>query len=384
MTLLYVATALLIVALALFVLHANWQVRSMPRVEGIDPAGKEPLPRLSVVIPARDEAETLQGALETLLTSTYPELEIVLVNDRSTDSTGALMDQIAAADGRVTVVHLDTLPPGWLGKLNALNEGTSRATGEVLLFADVDVHYEPQTLERAVRWMEADRLDHLALMPAVRSQSLLAEAMIGHFGMLFMTFFRPRRVNRGAPGAYVGIGAFNMVRRSTFDRTEGWEWLRLEIGDDVGLGYMLHRHGARSRFGAASSCLQIEWYPSLGAMVRGLEKNLFVIGARGLFHRALLISLGLMLPLAAALVCLLAQWYALMGVLGLALAVSCSFAQVVRSNVIAGAMAPLCGPALAWAMTRSAWRCWRTGRVTWRDTSYDIDELLAGQRVGLL
>ena len=176
----------------------------------------------------------------------------------------------------------------------------------------------------------------------------------------------------------------HMDGRKTSFAAQGWEWLRLEIGDDVGLGYMLHRHGARSRFGAASSCLQIEWYPSLGAMVRGLEKNLFVIGARGLFHRALLISLGLMLPLAAALVCLLAQWYALMGVLGLALAVSCSFAQVVRSNVIAGAMAPLCGPALAWAMTRSAWRCWRTGRVTWRDTSYDIDELLAGQRVGLL
>jgi hypothetical protein len=299
------------------------------------------------------------------------------------DRTGALMEELADGDPRVNVIHVTSLPEGWLGKLNALNEGTGHATGDVLLFADVDVHYEPDTLERAVRWLEEDRLDHLTLMPAVRSQSLLAEAVIGHFGALFMTFFRPSRVNREAPGAFVGVGAFNMVRRTTFERTEGWEWLRLEIGDDVGLGYMLHRHGAKSRFGCATEGLHIEWYPSLGAMVRGLEKNMFLVGAGARLDRAMLITFGLLVPPAAVLVSFLAQWQALMAVVVLTLVVSCSFARVVGASLGAGALMPLCGPAIAWAMARSAWRCWRSATVTWRDTSYAIPELLAGQRVSL-
>ena len=136
---------------------------------------KSPLPgewpRLSVVIATCNDADTIEKAVNTLLQQDYPKLEIVVVNDRSTDKTGVIIEKIARKDSRVRTVHIQHLPPGWLGKVHALHVGTQKTSGEWILYTDADVYFKQGTLRKAIAFISADHSDHLALMPVPRAPS---------------------------------------------------------------------------------------------------------------------------------------------------------------------------------------------------------------------
>jgi glycosyltransferase involved in cell wall biosynthesis len=192
-------------------------------------------PRLSVVIPACDEATSLESAVTTLLQQDYPDLEIILVDDRSTDGTAEIIERLAREDPRIRAVHVETLPQGWLGKVHALHCGVEQASGDWLLFTDADVHFAAGTLRRAVAFVLHQQVDHLTLIPRTIQKSFWLELAVNTFGLLFFITTRAASVNRPDSKAFVGIGAFNLVNARRFHRTAGFEWLRLEPGDDVGL-----------------------------------------------------------------------------------------------------------------------------------------------------
>ncbi|MGH7930740.1 MAG: glycosyltransferase, partial [Candidatus Binatia bacterium] len=246
------------------------QLAPMPRV----------WPRLSVVIPACNEAAHLESAVATLLRRDYPELEIVLVDDRSTDGTGELIERLAHEDPRIRAVHVETLPQGWLGKVHALHQGVARTSGEWLLFTDADVHFAFGSLRRALAIVLHQKVDHLALIPRTIQNSFWLEVAVSAFGLLFLLTTRAARVNEPDSNAFVGIGAFNLVKAERFRRTPGFEWLRLEPGDDVALGMMMKQAGATARLALAYEELSVQWYPSVAAMFQGLEKNLFGPGSQ--------------------------------------------------------------------------------------------------------
>ncbi len=204
--------------------------------------------RLSLVVAARDEAETLGPAVRSRLAEGYPELEVVLVDDRSTDGTGAVVDTLASEDPRVRAVHVTRLPPGWLGKLHALSEGLRLATGEWLLFSVADVHLAPGTLLRAVAFSEAHRLDHLSILPQLIPVSWLVDAALASFSRTGMVLGRVGLVSD--PRSKVGgrVGAFGLVRRSALERSPGIEHLRLEVADDLALGQMLKASARGARW----------------------------------------------------------------------------------------------------------------------------------------
>jgi hypothetical protein len=369
------------VASVLILFRVSYQMLTMPRLHRVVPEIPRGLPRLSVVVPACNEGEVLESALVTLLASEHEDLEIILVNDRSTDDTGAIMDALAESDPRVRVVHIDTLPEGWLGKVHAMDVGGRDATGRYVLFADADVQYGPLCLARAVAWAEAESLDHLTLMPLVRGGTVLCEAVMSVFGGAYVTAFPPDAVNADVPGKFAGLGVFNMVRLAAFRRTEGWEWLRLEVADDTGLGLLMNRHGAKARFGMANEDLSIQWYGSVSAMVRGLEKNMFIAGAQGNPFFALLLGLFAAWPVLCLVGVLLSPWpwvaaLAPVGMLGCGW--SCGR---LGFRPVCGALGPLTGPLLAWMLLRSAWIGWRNGSIEWRGTVYQLDALRAGQRL---
>jgi glycosyltransferase involved in cell wall biosynthesis len=232
-------------------------------------------PRLSVVIPACNEADNLQSAVATLSQQDYSDLEIILVDDRSTDGTGEIIDRLAHQDPRIRAVHVETLPEGWLGKVHALHRGVEQASGDWLLFTDADVHFASGTLRRAVALVLHQRVDHLALIPQTIQKSFWLEVAVGTFGLLFFITTRAASVNRPGSKTFVGIGAFNLVNAARFHRTDGFEWLRLEPGDDVGLGLMIKQAGGTTRLAFAYDDLSLQWYLSVAAMFKGLEKNLF-------------------------------------------------------------------------------------------------------------
>ncbi|MCI5159154.1 MAG: glycosyltransferase family 2 protein, partial [Candidatus Electrothrix sp. AUS1_2] len=136
----------------------------MERLEKIPPLEGDKPPSVSVIIPACNEEQELETALTSVLSLDYPNLEIIVLDDRSTDATPQILDRMASQHPRLRVIHITELPAGWLGKNHALHLGAARATGEYLLFTDADVHYTPDTLRRAVARMETRTLDHLSLI----------------------------------------------------------------------------------------------------------------------------------------------------------------------------------------------------------------------------
>lgn len=146
--------------------------------------GPEALPRLSIVVPALNEEETVEPAMRTLLALDYPQLEIIAVDDRSTDETGGILDRLAATDPRLRVLHVRELPAGWLGKNHALHLASREATGDYILFTDADVLFEPTVLRRTVRAMIARGLDHLAVFPELVRGGFWETLCVWFFGAL--------------------------------------------------------------------------------------------------------------------------------------------------------------------------------------------------------
>ena len=249
--------------------------RAVPKLSKQDPPEPERWPSLAIVVPCRDEAADLESAARTLLALDYPELRIVLVDDRSRDGTRAIMDRLAGEDARVQVIGVDELPDGWIGKNHALHLGTRASDSEWVLFTDGDVHFEPTLLRRAVAFALHRELDHLTLLPDVSSEDPLLELTLGGFGRYLTMGRKIWEVADPDKKASIGLGAFNMVRREAFQRAGGFEAFPLDVADDLALGEAMKRSGARCFVAAGHGLLGLEWYASFGEMKRGLEKNTF-------------------------------------------------------------------------------------------------------------
>src|SRR5262245_17940099 len=232
-------------------------------------------PRISIVVAARDEARSVEQAARSLLALDWPDLQIVMVDDRSTDGTGEILDRLAKQDRRVHVVHVTALPPGWLGKNHALQVGADAATGGWLLFTDGDVLFHPDTLRQAVAYANARQLDHLTVGPEAPVQGLLLQAAIAGFGVFFSLFTRAWKLRDPNSSAHIGVGAFNLVRRAAYLRAGGHSALPLRPDDDLKLGKRLKQTGCAQEIAMGRGRLSVEWYGSLREMAHGLEKNAF-------------------------------------------------------------------------------------------------------------
>jgi hypothetical protein len=338
-------------------------------------------PTVSIVIPARDEGTHVREALRAKLDDGYPELEVILVDDRSTDDTG---DQARAlGDPRLKVTRVDTLPVGWLGKVNALQRGLDASRGEWVLFSDADVHLAPGTLSRLIAWAETDGVDHVAAFPSVRPGGPLVTIALATFFRLMLTLPRLWAVQRPESKVAIGVGAFNLFRRSALQKSEGLAWLKLEIADDMALGVLLKRAGARQRVVMAQGCVSLEFYPSYRAMERALEKNGATAPA-GLLLLGLtcvgLVELGYL----GALLETDSLWrFTGLGTWLLAVALQVGLCRWVRLPAWPAVLPGLGILPLATAMARSSLLAWRRGGVTWRGTFYPTAAVRAGSRLRL-
>lgn len=262
-------------------------------------------PRVSLIIPARDEAEQIEAAVRSRLAEGYPNLELILVDDRSSDGTAEIVDRLAAADQRVRATHIDHLPDGWLGKVYAMHVGSQLATGDWLLLSDADVHLAPGTLQRVIAFVTQRRLDHLAIVPELWPAGFVIDAVLATFIRVFSITARMWAVADQRSRASVGIGAFNLVRRSALDRAGGFHRLRLEIVDDAALGQIVKHSGARSAVANGRGLVALHWYRSLADMATGVEKSVYAVLGRFSALRLAVVCLGFILLELAPLVGLL-------------------------------------------------------------------------------
>ncbi|MGN6702415.1 MAG: glycosyltransferase [Burkholderiaceae bacterium] len=248
--------------------------RRLRALRDVPPIDDLRAPSMSVIVAALNEAGTIEPALRSLLALDYPDLEIVAVDDRSTDATPAILDRLAADYPRLRVLHVEHLPAGWLGKNHALWQAAQSARGEYLLFTDADVHFEASALRRAARHCRAHALDHLSVFPSMPSGTLLLDMLMLQFGVGFLLRYRPWKV-QSSGRHYLGQGAFNMVRHDAYRAAGGHAAIPMAVIDDMMLGQLMKRHGCRQDVLIGQDMLSVRWYPNVRAMFAGLRKNIF-------------------------------------------------------------------------------------------------------------
>lgn len=361
-----------------------WLVTGNRRLEFLrdeQPMPPGELPSVSVVIPARNEERKIESALRSVLDQDYDGMEVVVVDDRSTDSTGEILDRMAEGEERLRVLHLASLPDGWLGKANALHRGAEEAEGELLLFTDADVVMERYAVRRAATYLVRRGLDHVTAIPDLEMPGTLLEASTGTFKLLFGIYFRPWEARDPDSSRYVGTGAFNLVRAAAYRSVGGHEPISLRPADDLKLGRMLKEAGHGQAAVLGTEMLSVEWYASLGGLVRGLEKNAFAVAGYSL-TRVAIGSVGLLLflvwPGVASVVTEgLVRWLNV-GVVALLAALYADNARFYGHSPWHGILVPVTAALMAYIGWRSAVKALSTGSIEWRDTSYDLDELRRG------
>ena len=200
-------------------------------------------------------------------------VEVIIVDDRSTDRTGEILRQLAKEDARVKWQRVEELPDGWLGKCHACHVGASAATGDWILFADADCWLKADVIARAVRLAEREGADHVVIAPRL---DLKTNATRAWQLLLLMSISHPfSGVNRDRPRSYIGSGAFNLVRAAAYRQCGGYEALRLTVLDDVKLGLLLVRAGKRTRAFLGADDVECHWGTTVWSMVKLMEKNTF-------------------------------------------------------------------------------------------------------------
>src|SRR5438270_1089467 len=214
-------------------------------------------PRVSIIVPARNEEESVEQCLRSLLSLDYDNYEVIAVNDRSTDRTGEILERLSNDPGSsnhrgrvvplLRVIHHTELPPGWLGKTHAMWTAAKEASGEWLLFTDADVLFKPDSLRRAIAYAEAEPADHVVLFPRMIMQRAGEYMMIAFFQTMFIFGHRPWKVADPSTDDHMGVGAFNLVRRRVYDAVGTYEALRMEVLDDMKLGKVVKKAGFEQR-----------------------------------------------------------------------------------------------------------------------------------------
>jgi glycosyltransferase involved in cell wall biosynthesis len=338
-------------------------------------------PHLSVIVPACNEEKSIETTLRSLLGSTGLRLEIIAVDDRSTDATGDLMDAIAAevkaGPHRLQVIHLTELPAGWLGKPHALACGVERATAPWLLFTDGDVAFAPDALELSMRLALAERADQMVLALTLARESLGEAAMQATAQALAQWSLRLWKVSDAEARDFCGTGGFNMVCAAMFNRLGGFESLRMEVVEDMTLGWMVKRAGGRSVVALGPGLVNIHWIHGMFGIVGNMEKNGFAV-FRYRLGLALVACLGLMVHAALPLAAMVAGGWAMVAGIVTYASIALMFHANRRLNGVSPVAAILFGPATAiisFGILRSVvLTLWRDG-VNWRGTHYPLSEL---------
>ena len=363
----------------------------MPRVADIArpewdrrPATPRSGPKVSIIVPARNEEENIRETLAQLLALDYSNYEVIAVNDRSTDGTGQIMNEVGEshqAHGLLKVIHISELPSGWLGKTHAMWTASQQATGDWLLFTDADVFFKPDSLRRAIAYAEAERADHVVLFPRMITKRPSERMMIAFFQALFVFGHRPWKVADPRARDHMGVGAFNMIRRSVYDAVGTYRALRMEVLDDMKLGKVIKNAGFTQRNVFGEDLISIHWAKGAFGIVNNLTKNFFaVLSFQWPRTVACIVGLGFVnlgpflgvwlahgwarVPYAIALASLFLIYYGMSGMSEVP--AYCFFLHPVSTSLF------------MYTLLRSMVHTLSNGGIVWRGTKYPLEELRKG------
>jgi glycosyltransferase involved in cell wall biosynthesis len=395
----------------------------MPRIADIarpewdrTPATPNGEPRVSIIVPARNEEEHIRETLVQLLGLDYSNYEIIAVNDRSTDRTGQIMDEVAASESpcgadtpvrvsaasvlqtdadkhalsavegsvrstRLKVIHISELPAGWLGKTQAMWTAGQQASGDWLLFTDADVRFKPDSVRRAIAYAEAERADHVVLFPRMIMKRPGERMMIAFFQALFVFGHRPWKVADPKARDHMGVGAFNLVRRSVYDAIGTYRALRMEVLDDMKLGKVVKNAGFAQRNVFGEDLISLRWAKGAFGIVNNLTKNFFaVLSFQWPRTVACIVGLGF-LNLGPFLGVWMAQgWARVPYAVALASLFAIYYGMSARSAVPAYYffLHPVSTSLFMYTLLLSMLHTFWNDGIVWRGTKYPLEELRKG------
>jgi len=366
-------------------------------------------PRVSIIVPARNEEEDIEQSLTRLLELDYDNYEVIAVNDRSNDRTGEIMERMARSQKPhpsaplragfsqktremghperergypvLKVIHHRELPAGWLGKTHAMWTATNAATGEWLLFTDADVFFKADSLRRAMAYAEAEKADHVVLFPQMIMKQPGEYMMIAFFQTMFVFGHRPWKVADPKSRDHMGVGAFNLIRGSVYESVGTYEALRMEVLDDMKLGKVVKNAGFAQRNVFGGDLISIRWANGAMGVVNNLTKNFFAVLSFQ-WPRTLISAFGLaFLNLMPFLGVWLAHgWERLPYIVALASMFSMYVGMSLRFGVPAYyfLLHPVSTFLFIYTLLRSMFHTlWNDG-IIWRGTRYPLEELRKG------
>jgi len=358
-----------------------------------EPPPEAKLPPLTIVVPARNEAETIEPAMRSLFRLNYPDYHIMAVNDRSTDATGEILEKLAASlesGGRLRVMHVHKLPAGWLGKTHAMWMGAQQSrlngaaptseegSGDWILFTDADCIFHPSCLRRALFYAVRTGTEHLALMPTGIMHSLSERMMMSFPQVAGNLAMRPWKVRDPQARDFVGVGAFNLISRAAYNAVGTYQKMRMAVVDDLKLGEAVKQAGLRQDIVYGKDLVRVRWLIGAWGIVRNLEKNLFA-----LFQFR--VSMATAACLAVLLICvwpfvgifLAPGWAKAPFAMAILMVLGMHFitARVSTISPLIFLTFPLAALVFVTAVLRSAYVALRDGAITWRGTKYQLAEL---------
>ena len=343
--------------------------------------GSDILPRVSILFSALDEAEKLPAALASFLAQDYPDYEVIAVDDRSEDATGNILDAAVRENPRLKVVHVTSLPAGWLGKPHGLQQAFEHARGEWLVFTDADVRFEPNVLRSTIALAEQSNWDHLTLLCHAEMFTLGEKTAMTFFAMSLMLSLRPWRASDPKSSAYVGIGAFQLIRRDAYEKMGTHRRLKMEVVDDVKLGKSVKDAGLRSAVATAGRAVSVHWHAGLGNIIRGTTKNFYATtGFRPWVAAGQVASVLLMFLLPWLALPFVHGWARVFAAVAIVLPVlaQAGAALEFEESPLYAVTQPLGALIFVWMLARSTFVTLRQGGIIWRGTFYPIEELKRG------
>jgi glycosyltransferase involved in cell wall biosynthesis len=332
-------------------------------------------PALAIIVAVRNEEEDVEKALQSLCNINYTNHRIIVVNDRSTDRTGEILRRFNQP--HLHIITLTDLPDGWLGKNNALYQGYKNSTEEWMLFTDADIEYHPDAISKALGYATKHKLDHLSILPGVKSRSTLLNSVLATFSIMLLMFTRPWDAKNPRRSGTIGIGAFNLVKRTAYEQIGTHVKIKLRPDDDLKLGQNIKAAGLRQDvLSGGEGYLNLEWYKNITQFIAGLMKNSFSVREYSPVRTlgdilAILITIALPLPVMFILgdtdirlmACLL-------------LAVQTLYMIIVKPNKWWYALVtPFAGFLMAYILAKSAFITLKQGGIYWRDTFYSLATL---------
>ncbi len=382
----YLITSTLLFIAALIIIYWIHNQYHLDIIVEIKPAPTT-APLISICIPARNEENNIRNSVESALGQDYPNIEVIVLDDRSTDSTLTQLAEIAARDSRLVPINGTDLPAGWAGKPFALFQASAAARGEWLCFVDADTFLAPQAISSCY----AKALEREADMFTTMNEQILGSFWEKVIMPLVMTAlsvgFSPRKVNDPTTRDAIANGQFIMIRRTVYDAIGGHEKVKDQIVEDKAISEQVKWNGHHLVVADGSQVIRTRMYTNLPSMWEGWTKNIY-LGLRDHPSMLMLGAFGATLALIAALFLpiwplLGINWY-LNGGKWLAVAVTIEaliiWASVIyaRARVARGMKisvwyaltTPLGAGVFAAMMLTSAWKVISGQGVTWRGRTY--------------